>query len=342
MTELLKRLMEITGASGNEGKVRTFIQKEIKKYVKDVKVDKFGNLVAHKKGKGLKVMLAAHMDEVGLMIKSISEKGNIYCAEIGGLEPIGLVGQRVQVATKKGMLTGIISIPEINDAEEVEELPVLDDLFVDTGLTKKELNKRGVSIGSFLELKQETELLGNKDLILGKALDDRAGCYILLELAKRLKKSDTDIYFVFTVQEEVGLYGSKTSVHGLEPDWAVVVDATPADDAKEHAHEITKVVGKGPCVTIKDADMISNVCVSDWLKSIARKKKIPLQLEVNDIGSTDALSISISKGGIPTSVVGPAVRNLHTTAGVASLKDIENIIKLLEELLKKHPKKCIV
>jgi len=340
--KMLRELMEITGTSGNEIKVRNFILNEIKKHVKDVKVDKFGNLVAHKKGKGLKVMLVAHMDEVGLMVKSIDERGSIYCSEIGGLEAIGLVGQRVEIKTKKGMITGVITIPAVSDSEEVEDVPVIEDLIVDTGLTKKELKKRGVSIGSFMNLKQETEILGNKDVILGKALDDRAGCYVLIELAKRLKKSDTDIYFVFTVQEEVGLYGSKTSLHGIEPDWAVVVDVTASDDAKEHAHEITKIVGNGPCITIKDADMISNVCISDWLKQIAKKKKIPVQLEVSDIGTTDALSISIAKGGIPTSVIGPAVRNLHTTASVASLKDIENIVKLLEELLKKHPKKCIV
>jgi len=342
MTKLLEDLMEIVGTSGNESKVRSFIMKEIKKHVKDIKVDKFGNLVAHKKGKGLKVMLVAHMDEVGLMVRSISENGDLHCSEIGGVEAISLIGQRVDIKTKKGSITGVITLPEISDSIEVEDVPGIEDLIVDTGLNKKELKNLGVTIGSFMNLKQETEILGNKDIILGKALDDRSGCYVLIELAKRLKKADTDIYFVFTVQEEVGLYGSKTSLHGIDPDWAVVVDVTASDDANEDMQEITKTVGNGPCITIKDADMISNVCISDWLKQIAKKKKIPVQLEVSDIGTTDALSISIAKGGIPTSVIGPAVRNLHTTASVASLKDIENIVKLLEELLKKHPKKCMV
>jgi len=184
--------------------------------------------------------------------------------------------------------------------------------------------------------------LGNEDLILGKALDDRMGCYVLLELARILKKTTLDIYFVFTVQEEVGLYGAKTSLHGIDPDWAIVVDATGADDSRKHLHDATKHVGRGPCITIKDADVISNVCISDWLKQMAKKKKIPVQLEVTDLGSTDALSISVSKGGIPTTSVGVAVRNLHTTAGVASKKDIFHLIMLLEALLRDHPKKCAV
>ncbi len=339
---LLKELMDITGTSGNEQEVRNFIYKEIKKYVTDIKVDKFGNLIAHKKGKGPTVLLASHMDEVGLMIKNISERGTIACSQIGGLEPLSLIGERVLIKTKKGNLQGVLTIHEVSDAEDVTTLPKLQDLFVDTGMSKKELMKYGVEIGNFLQLIQETTTLGNKDFILGKALDDRVGCYILIELAKRLKKTSSDVYFVFTVQEEVGLYGAKTSLYNLNPDWAVVVDVTNADDAREHPHEATKVVGGGPCITVKDADMISNVCIDEWLKEIAAKEKIKIQLEVSDIGTTDALSISVSKGGIPTAVVGPAVRNLHTTAGVASLKDIEQTIRLLAELIKNHPQKCIV
>jgi endoglucanase len=282
------------------------------------------------------------MDEVGLMIKHINEKGIISCSEIGGLEPLSLIGQRVKIKTRKGHIIGVITISEISDDETIENIPKLEDIYVDTGLSKKELMKLGVEIGSFLELVQETTFLGNKDIILGKALDDRVGCCILIELAKRLKKTSLDVYFVFTVQEEVGLYGAKTSLYNLDPDWAVVVDVTGADDSKDHVHEVTKEVGKGPCITVKDADMISNVCIDEWLKEVAKKNKIPIQLEVSDIGTTDALSISISKGGIPTAVVGVAVRNLHTTAGVASVRDIEQTIKLLEELIKNHPQKCIV
>jgi endoglucanase len=339
--EMLKRLSEERSTSGNERRIRTLIMKEIKKYVKNVKIDKFGNIIAHKKGNKPTVMLAAHMDEIGLMIKGISEKGNIYVSEIGGHEVISLIGQRISMRTKKGRIYGVVTLPEISDGEDAEEIGSVNNLIVDTGLSKKELKKLGVGIGTFIALEEDMTNLGSKDIICGKALDDRIGCYMLIELAKKLKSSKSDIYYVFTVQEEVGLYGSKTSVYAIDPDWAIVLDVTNANDAREHSHVTTKQLGKGPCITIKDADMIANVCIDDWLKDIAKKKKIPIQLDVSDVGTTDALSISVSKGGIPTTVVGVAVRNLHTTIGIASMRDIENGIKLLSELLKNPPKVCV-
>jgi endoglucanase len=338
---LLDELMEECGVSGNETKIRNRILKEIKKYVKDVKVDKFGNIVAHKKGNKPTVMLAAHMDEIGLMVKSISGNGNIRVTEIGGHEAAALVGQKVRVLSRKAAINGVITIPEFSDSEEIDEIWGIGNLIVDTGLNKKELKRKGVGIGSFIELVKKPDRLGGKDYIFGKALDDRIGCYMLLELAKKLKRCKADIYYVFTVQEEVGLYGSKTSLYRIDPDWAIVLDVTNANDAKEHAHDVTKKLGGGPCITLKDADMISNVCIDDWLRMIAKKKKIPLQFDVSDFGTTDALSISVSKGGIPTTVVGVAVRNLHTTFGVAHRKDIQNGIKMLYELLRNPPKVCI-
>tara|TARA_Y100000310_G_scaffold337876_1_gene426080 strand:+ start:374 stop:1390 length:1017 start_codon:yes stop_codon:yes gene_type:complete len=337
----MKTISEIRSISGNEHKIRSYIVKEIKKNIKDVKVDKYGNIVAHKKGSGAKVMLLAHMDEIGLMVKSIGENGNIYVSEIGTIEATAIIGETVKIQTKKGTITGIITFPEIHDDEELEEVGGIESVIVVTGLTKNELDKKGVEVGSFVEFEKETITLGKKDIICGKALDDRIGCFILLELAKKLKQSKANVYFVFTVQEEIGLYGSKTSVHSIDPDWALAIDVTNADDSKEHTHEITKSVGDGPCVTVKDADMISNVCIDNWIKKIAKKKKIPIQLEVSDAGTTDALSISVAKGGIPTAVLGVAVKNLHTCMGIASMSDIKNAIKILTELLKNPPKVCL-
>jgi tetrahedral aminopeptidase len=337
--KLLKELTEITSTSGNESKIRKFIVKEIKKYVNKVKVDKYGNIIAHQKGSGAKVMLAAHMDEIGLMVKNIGANGNIYVSSIGGIEASALVGQRVQVGKKE--IPGVITWAAINDDEEMEEAPIIEDLLIITGLNKKELERRGVEPGSFIEFVQKTQILGKKDIICGKALDDRIGCYILLELARKLQKGKGDIYYVFTVQEEIGLYGSKTSITSVDPDWAVAVDVTNADDSDEHEHLVTKKVGKGPCLIIKDAEMISNICIDDWLKKIAKKKKIKLQLDVGDVGTTDALSISVAKGGIPTAVVGVPVKNLHTGFGIASLDDVEKAIQVLEVLLKNPPKSCL-
>lgn len=341
MSKLLLKMLDIRGPSGKEKDIRNFILKEVRKCCKDVKVDKFGNIIVHKKGKGKVLMLAAHMDEISLMIKSIANGGIMSISIIGGMEAAALIGQRCIIRTKKADIPCIVTVPEISDDETLDEFPEIEDLIVDSGLTRDELKKKGVEVGNFIEFDQTANYLAKKDLIMGKALDDRIGCYIMIKLIESLKKhKGSDIYFVFTVQEEVGLYGAKTSAFEIKPDWALAVDVTNADDIQEHAHEVTKALGKGPCITVKDSDMIANHCLDEWIKDIAKKKKIPYQLEVSDIGTTDALSISISRGGVPTTAVCVPVRNLHTSYGIASLKDVDNCIKLLTALLKNPPKVC--
>jgi endoglucanase len=339
--ELLKKLANILGPSGSEQHVRDLIQKEIKKYVDEVKIDKFGNLIAHKKGKGARVMLAAHMDEIGLMCNYIMDDGKIKFTSVGGIDPITLVGQQVDLILKAGKtVKGVITSLEIHEALDVEEPPKEEDLYVDTGLGRKELEKMGVNVGTYIVPSHTFSTLGNNKFITGKAFDDRVGCYALIEVAKRLKKTaKEDIYFVFTVQEEVGLYGSETSVYNIDPDWGIAVDNTIASDSTEPKRII---LGNGPCITIKDAEMIANRCLNDHITSIAQKNKIPLQYEVVEAGTTDATKIMMSRGGIPSTVVGIPLRNLHTSITVASTKDIENLIKLLEKILKTPPKVCLV
>lgn len=336
---MLSNLITFFGVSGNENPVRSFILRQIKPYVDEVKIDKMGNLIAHKKGSLPRVMLAAHMDEIGLMVKRIEERGFIYCTAIGGVDPAAFIGSPVHIKTKRGKIHGFITTSELTAGKYITRLPGIEDVFIDTGLSKKELRKRGVDIGSYIYLEEHTCCEGENGIILGKALDNRLGCYVLIELAKRLKKSPADLYFVFTVQEEVGLYGAKTSAFTIEPDWGIAVDTTHANDVFS---EPSRYMGAGPCLVIKDGEFISNPCVLDWLKSIAKKKKIPIQLEATEEGTTDAATMQISKGGVPTAVVCIPVRNIHTTAGIASISDIENSILLLQELLKNPPKKCIV
>ena len=338
---LLRDLIEITGVSGNESTARKFIIKEIKKSVKDVKIDKFGNVVAHKKGKGKKVMLAAHMDEIGMMVKSIHLKGNVHCSPIGGIDAVSMVGHRVKIQGKKGFINGVVTLPGLSEGVEPDELPTMEDVIVDTGLTKPQLNSLGVRIGSFIELERESFFLGSKEFLAGKALDDRVGCYILLELANKLKNTDVDVYYVFTVQEEVGLYGSRTAIHSIDPDWALAIDVSPSNDIRVKQDETTRRLGDGPTITIKDAEMLGDKIIDDHLVETAESKKIPYQLDVSEAGTTDALSISLSKGGIPTTAVGVPVRNIHTNFGVVNTKDIKNCVKLLYELIKKHPKMTI-
>jgi len=328
--------MELPGPSGDEWRVRDFVKKQIAPSVDDIYVDKFGNLIAHKKGVGAKVMLVAHMDEIGLMVRNIEPNG-ITCSEIGGFEALTLLGEVVEIEARGKYITGVVTTREMANDEPIKKPIRMGDLIIDTGFSREELIKQGVEIGSYIHQHPRAVFLRNGKLIAGKALDDRVGCYALIELAKRLKRTKSDIYFVFTVQEEIGLYGGETSVYSLEPDWAIAVDTSSTDDFNDHP---TRKIGNGPCLTIKDADMITNRCINDWLKEVAKKENIPLQLDISDFGTTDALTISVSKGGIPCTVVGVAVRNIHSSVGVVSLHDILYLIALLESLLKQPAKKC--
>ncbi|MBI2578830.1 MAG: M42 family metallopeptidase [Candidatus Aenigmarchaeota archaeon] len=340
MTELLKRLVDAGGISGNEAEIRAVINKEILKYVDETSVDSVGNLIAHKKGKGSKVMLAAHTDEVGLMVKGTDDEGNVYFSRIGGIEPLTLIGQRVKIKSSYNhFVDGVITTKEISNSDFVTKLPEASDLFIDTGHTKEELEKKGVNPGDFIVLYQEFGYLKDGDLVYGKALDDRVGCYILIELAKKLQKTEADIYYVFTVQEEIGLYGAKISAYKIQPNWAIAVDATGAEDK---ASIKMNVIGKGPAITLKDSGMITNSTINGWLAETAKKHKIPLQYDVNEKGSTDALSISFTREGVPSTIVGIPIRNLHSTIGIASMNDINNAIKLLFELLHAPPKLSVV
>ena len=332
---LLLKLMSAEGVSGSEESVAKIIQKEIKPFVTKVYKDKMGNLIALKKGSKPRAMLAAHMDEVGLMVKRIGPGGLIFLAEIGGLEPSSLVGQRVEIFGSKKAVSGIITTKEISNDWIPDDDKALSfrNLFVDTGLNKKQLIKEGVGIGSSIVLEQVNGFLGSKKIVYGKALDDRVGCFILIELAKRLKKVPHEIVLVFTVQEEIGLYGSKTSTYALDPDWSIVLDIVNANDRSND--NPTKRLGKGPALTVMDVEMIGNKTINGWLKKTAKQEKIPLQPEVSSSGTTDALSIAFSKSGVPTSMLGVAIRNMHTTIGICHVDDIENAIKLLHALLKK-------
>jgi putative aminopeptidase FrvX len=340
--DFLEKLIGANGVSGSESEIRNLIKKEIKPFVDEIKIDKMGNLICRQKGTKPRVMLAAHMDEIGVMVKSIHADGGIHLSAIGGMKPEILLGQRVLIYGNKKPVPGVITTKDISNDWEISEDSILsiDDLFVDAGCDKKHLKKLGVDIGSPIALQQEPMFLSGKDYLMGKALDDRLGCYILIDVAKKLKNSKNENVFVFTVQEEVGLYGAKTAAFDLNPDWGIAVDVTNANDS--HNDKATRLLGGGPTITAKDSDMIASRCINGWLINAAKKNKINIQMEVSDAGTTDALSISLSRGGVPTSVIGVPVRNLHSTVSICHMKDVRDVITVLSTLLKKPPKSCIV
>lgn len=335
--ELLFELINTLGPSGNEENVRKIISREIKRYVDEMKVDKMGNLVARVKGKGKKIMLTAHMDEIGLMVSKIENNGHLKISILGGIETITLVGHTVSILKKNNSVAcnGVITFYELHESLEIDKIPKLEDVYIDTGLNKKELLKKGVEIGSYIVTKHKATSLGNENIISGKALDNRVGCYVLIQLIKVLRKINVEAYFVFTVQEEVGLYGAKTSVYNINPDYGIAIDATNSEDSEATSDLI---MGNGPTITVKDSEIIASRELNEHLRKLAKKYKIPLQLEVVDMGTTDATSIMFSKGGVPSTVVSIPVRNLHSTIGIVNYQDITNSIYLLEKLLKEPPK----
>ncbi|MFA5254852.1 MAG: M42 family metallopeptidase [Methanoregula sp.] len=340
--ELLRKLSNAHGVSGSEGSVFSVIKKELKGYVDEIHEDPMGNLIAVKKGNATKVMLAAHMDEIGLMVRYIDEKGFLRFVTLGGWYAPTLYNQRVIVHGTKGDRIGVIGgkPPHMMDEDERKKGVKTDDMFIDVGAKdKKDAEAMGIEIGTTVTIDREfTELANNR--VTGKAFDNRAGCTMLIKTMQKVKSPFT-IYAVFTVQEEVGLKGAKTSAYTIEPDWAIATDVTipgdhPGIDMKDAAVEM----GKGPVVTIVDAagrGLIADKRVVKWLRDTATKNKIPVQFEVGNGGTTDATSIHLTKGGIPSTTLSPATRYIHSPVEVLDIADIEAGVNLLVAALKTKP-----
>ncbi len=334
--KLIKKLSDAFGVSGNEGPVRNIIKRHIKDHVDEITTDKIGNLICKKNGKDKDhaIILAAHMDEIGLMTREIKKRGHIHFSMVGVLSKQTLLGQKVHIQGRKKEIHGVITHKKLHIGEEAEGFPEEAELFVDTGLNKKELNKMGIGIGTYIVPEKKLDVLGDGNIISGKALDDRLGCVTLIQLAESIKKPVGDIYYVFTAQEEIGMYGAKTSMWKIDATCAIAVDISFATDVADSGI----MLGKGPVITVKDSDLIANRALVDSLVELAKKKHIPYQLEVSDIGTTDALYMSISKGGLPATAVGVPIRNPHSTISIADLKDMKSCMRLLKAFLMDPPK----
>ncbi len=335
LKELLEKLSNAHGLSGYEGSVRQIIEDEVRPYVDEIKTDKMGNLIATKPGDKPVVMLAAHMDEIGLMVKYVDEKGFAHFTKSGGWFDQTLLNQRMMLHTEYGKIYGVIgSKPPHAMKEEDKKKPVeADAMFIDVGATSKEdAEKLGVKTGTPITSDTEFKSLGN-DRVTGKAFDNRAGCAMLIEALRSMKDVKATVHAVFTVQEEVGLKGAKTSAFGLNPDVALATDVTitgdhPGIEKKQSAIEM----GKGPSITVSDAEgrgIIVPEPVLKWLKEAAESNKIPYQLEVGVGGTTDASAIHLSREGIPSGVISPPSRYIHTPVSVLSMTDLENAAKLV-------------
>lgn len=341
MSELLKKLSNAPGVSGFEDEIRKIITDELKDHVDEIEADNMGNIIAVKKGRGngKKIMLAAHMDEIGLMVRFIDKKGFVKFSKIGGINDQMLLNQEVIIHSKKGKILGVIGAKPPHRMKPAEKKKVLEyeNMFIDIGASSREETEEIISIGDPVTIKHEfSNLRGN--LVTGKAFDNRVGCYVLVEAMKRAKTNAT-IYGVGTVQEEVGLKGAKTSAFKINPDMAIALDVTISGDHPGIKFEDAPAkINKGPAIILTDASgrgIITHPMVKKLLIEAASEEEIPYQLEVSEGGTTDATAIHLTREGIPTGVLSVPTRYIHTPVEVASLEDIENTIKLLIAAIEK-------
>jgi len=340
--ELLRKLSNAHGVSGSEGSVYSVIKKELKGYVDEIHEDTMGNLIAVKKGNAFKVMLAAHMDEIGLMVKYVDDKGFIRFVALGGWYDPVLYTQRVVLHAAGGPVYGVIGGKPVHmmNEEERKKGVKLDDMFIDVGaVNKEEVANLGIDVGTPITIDREFRELANSR-VTGKAFDNRAGVAMLIKTLRTVK-SPLTIYGVFTVQEEVGLKGARTSAYTIEPDVAIATDVTiPGDHPGIELKDAPVEMGKGPVITIVDSSgrgLIADRRVVKWLKDTADANGIAVQMEVGSGGTTDATAIHLTKGGIPSTTISPPTRYIHSPVEVLDINDIDCGVKLLVAALKKKP-----
>jgi len=340
---LLEKLSNAHGISGREGNVQQIVMDEIKPYVDEVRVDTLGNVIATKKGDKPSIMIAAHADEIGLMVKHVDEKGFLRFIHIGGWYDPTLLNQRVIVHAKSGPVFGVVGSKPVHVMKEDERKKPIDakDMFIDIGCqSQKEVEDLGIAPGTPISIDRTFASLQG-DRVTGKAFDNRAGLVAMIEALKRTKSKST-IYAVATVQEEVGLKGARVSTYRLSPDIALATDVTiPGDHPGIEKKDAPIEMGKGPVVVIADASgrgLISTPGIVDWLVGTAKEFNIQVQLEASDGGTTDATAIYLTKEGIPTGVLSVATRYIHSPVEVLSLDDVDKAAELMARALETAPK----
>lgn len=328
MKELIKELTEAYGPSGHEEKIREVIRAEIEDLADEVRVDALGNLIALKGGseEGMKVMLAAHMDEIGIIVTHVDEKGFLRFAPVGGVRPFTLLGGRAVFADGTVGTFGV----EKREPEEEKKIPDSDKLYVDVGAVDKDSVPVGVGdVACF-----QRPFFSQGDRLIAKAFDDRAGCAVLIQVMRKLDETPHDVYFVFSVQEEVGLRGAITSTYGIQPDLGLSVDVTRTGDTPE-ARTMAVSLGGGPAIKVKDRGMLAHPGVKNLLVETAEELGIPYQLEVLERGTTDAMAIQVSREGVPAGCISIPCRYIHTPSEMVDYNDVTNAVKLLVALLSK-------
>ena len=325
MKPLIQKLVETNGPSGYESQIRDVIRSEIEATADELKVDALGNLIASKgqpAAVGKKIMLAAHMDEIGIIATHIDESGFVRFSPIGGGQRKHCIGGRVRFLDGA---SGEIGHEEI---EDTNKLPTFNQMYIDVGAQSRA--QCPVRIGDVAAFERSFSAYG--DRLVSKAMDDRIGVAVLIETLRRLGKSPNQVSFVFSVQEEVGLRGATTAAFGLDPDIGIAVDVTRSGDTPKGI-KMEVALGKGPAVKVRDGGMLSDPRVVDWMVRTAKKENIPYQMEVLESGTTDARAMQLTRAGVPAGCVSIPCRYVHAPSEMVDLRDVKEAVNLLLALI---------
>ncbi|MBN2146995.1 MAG: M42 family metallopeptidase [Anaerolineales bacterium] len=324
MKPLIQKLVETFGPSGYESPIREVIRAEVAAHADEIQVDPLGNLIVRKgKQGGRKIMLAAHMDEIGVMVTHIDENGFVRFTGIGGVSTRTCYSGRVR------FLNGAQGVIGVDRLDDLTRLPSMDQLFIDLGHTSQK--DCPVHTGDIAVFERPFADLG--DRLVSKAMDDRVGVATLIEVLRQLPETPHQFFFVFSVQEEVGVRGATTAAFSLDPDLGLAVDVTATGDTPK-ARKMDVSLGKGPAIKVRDAGMLADPRVVDWMARTAEKARIPYQLEVLEGGSTDARAIQLTRAGVPAGCLSIPCRYIHSPSEMVDYKDVQNAVGLLLELLK--------
>ena len=324
MKELMEKLTTAFGPSGYEGQIRDLILQTIKDDVDEYRIDALGNLITRKGtlGKnGKRIMVSAHMDEIGLMVTYVDENGFAYVDNIGGVNPLNCISSRVIFANGT---EGMICMRD----PETGKIPAMEKLYVDTGAVSRQdckiqIGDTAVFTGRFVDMGSHW---------MSKTMDDRIGCLIAIEALKALKNSPNEVWFVFSVQEEVGLRGAKTAAYQIDPDIGIALDVTLCFDTPGLIEHNLKL-GAGPCIKAKDGSLIGTPWLNQVLYETAERAGIPYQVEILRGDGTDAGEITLTRSGVPSSAISVACRYVHTPSEMVSVNDVKQAIQLLTEFL---------
>lgn len=329
MKLLIQKLVETPGPSGYERQIRDLVRMEIEPLVDELCVDRLGNLIARKgqpNPSGVKIMLAAHLDEIGLAATHIDEQGFVRFLPVGELSPLTCVGSRVQ------FLNGALGVVSVERLADENKTPSFGQLFIDLGLSNRaecpvRVGDQAVFVQPFIDLGER---------LVGKGLDDRVGVALLVEVLRQMQEqkiqSPHGLYFVFSVQEQIGARGAITAAYGVDPDLGIAVDATPCGDTPGGC-KVAASLGKGPAIRVRDGSTLFDPSIVDWMVRTAEAARLPFQLEVVEKEYTGGRAMQLTHAGVPVGCLSLPCRYLHSASEMVDYHDLQNGVRLMLELL---------